>query len=239
MITPDWNVPQHIKAFTTTRENGVSQAPYDFNNLGAHVGDNVEHVMLNRARLNHQLPSPPLWLNQCHTTEVVEHSLASAGSITADASYSHESEQVCCVMTADCLPVLITNKLGTQVAAVHAGWRGLCDGIIENTLSTFSGSNDELVVWLGPAIGPNAFEVGSDVMEQFVAVNSDDQCCFTVRDDRYLADIYQLARNRLRRAGVCDITGGDYCTVTQSSLFFSYRRDGQTGRMASLIWIEK
>jgi len=142
-------------------------------------------------------------------------------------------------MTADCLPILLTDKQGSQVAAVHAGWRGLCDGIVENAIAAFRCENRDIIAWLGPAIGPSSFEVGQEVVDRFLLHNPSDVCCFTPNNNRYLADIYQLATKRLERAGVIEVSGGEYCTYQQSELFFSYRRDGQTGRMASMIWIEK
>jgi len=238
MIIPDWNVPAHVKALSTTRIGGFSQAPFYSNNLGLHVGDNSELVQKNRALLAQELPSVPIWLEQQHTTAVVDAANLLPQPVIADASVSRLRNVVCCVMTADCLPILLTNSSGSQVAAVHAGWRGLCDGIIEKTIASFSVPPSDIIVWLGPAIGASAFEVGDDVLARFCAQHSDDQQCFIPHGQRYLADIYQLARNRLHRLGIGDISGGQYCTHTQSQQFFSYRRDGQTGRMATLIWFE-
>jgi len=239
MIIPDWPAPTHVKALSTTRVGGFSQAPFCSNNLGLHVGDDMARVQENRALLAQRLPSAPVWLEQQHTTTVVDASIELALPAIADASFSRVEHVVCCVMTADCLPILLTNKQGSQVAAVHAGWRGLCDGIIEQTIATFLCQPSDIIVWLGPAIGPIAFEVGDDVLERFCVLNTDDQQCFIPHGTRYLADIYQLARNRLQRLGVTDISGGEHCTHAEPQHFFSYRRDGQTGRMASLIWLDK
>jgi len=240
VLTPNWNAPAHVKAISTTRAGGFSQAPFKSNNLAMHVGDDPQIVATNRAQLNKYLPAAPLWLDQQHTTIVVEnsHNHSQLPPI-ADASITQAANVVCCVMTADCLPVLITNKLGTQVAAVHAGWRGLCDGIIENTLAKFDCAPQDIVVWLGPAIGPQHFEVGGDVLAKFCQHHPTDERYFVVHGDRYLANIYQLATARLVRLGIGEISGGAYCTFGQADLFYSYRREGQTGRMATMIWIEK
>ncbi len=241
MITPNWNAPTHIKAFSTTRVGGVSEAPFYSNNLGMHVGDDVNRVAQNRAKLALELPQLPLWLDQQHTTVVVNNppEQCSQTAIIADGSFTQLPNTVCCVMTADCLPILLTDKQGTQVAAVHAGWRGLCDGIIENAVAKFSGNPEDILAWFGPAIGPLAFEVGEDVLNQFCHHYPSDKDCFKPHGDRFLANIYQLATNRLNRLGIFDISGGELCTYQQQDLFFSYRREGQTGRMASLIWINK
>lgn len=242
MITPNWNVPTHIKAISTTRIGGFSLPPFNSNNLGMHVGDNAAHVLANREKLALQLPNPPHWLDQRHTTSVIEiTSLAFQSAIApvADASITKQSNAVCCVMTADCLPILLTDKLGTQVAAIHAGWRGLCDGIIENTVAQFGCPAQDIIAWLGPAIGPHCFEVGQDVFDKFCQHFPADKAFFVAKGDRYLANLYQLARARMKHLGIKKITGGEYCTYSQSDMFFSYRRDGQTGRMASMIWINK
>lgn len=238
-LAVDWPAPQHIHALTTTRHGGHSHSPFDTLNLGDHVGDDPAHVAKNRQTLirSAQLPSSPLWLTQTHQTDVI-HAKDWLPGITADAITSDLPQHVCAVLTADCLPVLITNTSGSQVAAVHAGWRGLQAGIIEKTLTKFQTPAAELLVWLGPAIGPEAFEVGAEVRAAFLAVDSAAETAFIqTQNGRYLADIYQLARQRLFAQGVSAIYGGDYCTVSQEALFFSYRRDGTTGRMATLIWI--
>jgi len=239
MKSVKWPAPSNVKAFFTTRDGGVSHSPFGSNNLGDHVGDLPTSVLENRARLSRQLPNPPVWLTQTHSTIV--HQITSIQPIPvihADASMTQNKKNICCVMTADCLPILITNRQGTQVAAVHAGWRGLADGIIEKTVALFEQDPTELLIWLGPAIGPNQFEVGSDVYTTFLEKNPLHRNSFKTYNQKYLANIYQLARNELSLLGVTQIYGGQYCTVEQESLFFSYRRDGQTGRMASLIWLE-
>jgi len=239
MKSVKWPAPSNVKAFYTTRDGGVSQYPFNSNNLGDHVGDLPVSVLDNRDRLSKQLPNQPIWLKQTHSTNVHQIINAqSSGPINADASITQEKNAVCCVMTADCLPILVTNQQGSKVAAVHAGWRGLADGIIEKTISLFEQDPCELLIWLGPAIGPNQFEVGDDVYSIFLKKNPLHHNSFVPHGKKYLANIYQLASNELSVKGVTKIYGGNHCTVEQESLFFSYRRDGQTGRMASLIWIE-
>ena len=241
-IFPRWAAPAHVHALTTIRTNGVSQAPFDSFNLGGHVGDDPASVAANRRLLEERfkLPQQPLFLNQTHSTRVIE--LPYQGNnLDADATYSKQASQVCLVMTADCLPVLFCDKDGCQVAAAHAGWRGLCDGVLEETVAQFSGAVSNIMAWLGPAIGPDAFRVGEDVIAQFVAVDPNARLAF--REDpnapgKYLGDLYQIARQRLNKLGIHEISGGEHCTFHDAARFFSYRRDNQTGRMASLIWFE-
>lgn len=241
-IRADWDAPTHIHALTTTRQGGESTGPYTGLNLGDHVDDLPEAVSANRHLLIQAtgLQQPPQWLKQVHGTAVVE---AQADGLvrTADACFSSKPGQGCIVMTADCLPVLFTNTQGTRVAAAHAGWRGLAAGVLEQTLKAFD-PQDRILAWLGPAIGPLAFEVGAEVKQIFVQQDQSAEEAFrpspTHPQDRFLADIYQLARIRLLAAGVVAITGGEHCTFSDTQSFFSYRRDGVTGRMASLIWIE-
>lgn len=239
LIIPDWPAAETVRAISTTRLGGESLSPYDSLNLGTHVGDTPADVVRNRDILLQQaaLPAPPLWLNQVHGTDVLTANDWHAG-VEADAIYSQQSQQVCAVMTADCLPVLFTDKQGTQVAAAHAGWRGLLAGVLENTINQFDGKREDILVWLGPAIGPQQFEVGQEVYDAFTRHSPRAGDAFVVTDTQhYLADIYQLAKLRLLAAGIKHISGGDFCTVTEAERFFSYRRDGVTGRMASLIWI--
>ncbi len=240
LIRPDWPAPAAVRSCVTTRHGGVSRPPWDSFNLGAHVGDAPAAVAANRHRLRRiaGLPAEPAWLDQTHGAEVVE-----AGDWAeppaADASVSHRTGVVCAVMTADCLPVLFCAVNGAEVAVAHAGWRGLAGGVLEATLAAMATPNGEIMAWLGPAIGPRAFEVGDEVRQRFVAADGDAAGAFVAhRPGRWLADIYALARRRLRKAGVTHLFGGDRCTYTERDLFFSYRRDGTTGRMASLIWIE-
>ncbi len=238
LIIPNWPAPSNVRALSTTRLGGVSLAPWTSLNLGQHVGDLSSHVDGNRQRLQEigALPSAPYWLNQIHSTRVVEVD-SSTQMPAADASFTRHKEQLCTIMTADCLPVLFCHKDGQQVAAAHAGWRGLCNGIIENTLATFSCPMSEILVWLGPAIGPKAFEVGAEVRDAFLQHQPEAEHCFIKHHDKYLADLAGLAALRLQRARVSAISYSSRCTYSEPETFFSYRRDGQTGRQASLIWI--
>ncbi|WP_415892725.1 peptidoglycan editing factor PgeF [Neptuniibacter sp. PT8_73] len=241
LILPDWNAPRGVKAFTTTRFDGVSGGAYKGLNLGDHVKDDPEHVKQNRKALIDELGLSrlPQWLSQVHGIDLIE-AKDDGFCREADGCWSQETGQACIVMTADCLPVLFADGNGKRVAAVHAGWRGLLDGILEQAVEGFD-KPENLHVWLGPAIGPDAFEVGKEVRDQFVAVQAQAGQAFTSvvgSPDKYLADIYQLARQRLEAVGVSFVSGGEYCTYTDAERFYSYRRDGVTGRMASLIWIE-
>ncbi len=239
LIFPDWPQPKNIASCSTTRIGGVSLPPFDSLNLGCHVDDDPKAVSENRCRLISlaQLPQQPLWLEQVHGTTVLHLDNGIIKSKQADAVYTNTVEQVCAIMTADCLPVLFCNKNGTEVAAAHAGWRGLCNGVLENTVAKFSCPPDEIMAWLGPAIGPEKFEVGAEVRDAFLNQSSELSLAFTSHGDKYLADIYLLARKKLQAVGIISIYGGSFCTVTEENRFFSYRREGKTGRMASLIWI--
>ncbi len=239
VIYPDWPAPANIVALTTTRQGGISEAPYANFNLAAHTGDNAEHVAHNRHLLREifTLPNEPAWLQQTHSTIAVKID-PHFQSCEADASYSDEAGQICVVMTADCLPILICNNAGTEVAAIHAGWKGLANGVIETTVNQLQSDPADLLVWLGPAIGPTAFQVGKDVYDLFIQPDSEALAAFNAQaQEKWLANIYQLARLRLKKLGIQAIYGGDYCTYTDEERFFSYRRDGDTGRMASLIYI--
>lgn len=240
LIIPDWPVPSQIKSCVSTRIGGVSDAPYQGLNLGAHVGDLAEHVMANRAELQRLagFSGDIQWLNQVHSnialklpTELTDR--------TADACYTEQKNIVCAVLTADCLPAIFCDANGTQVAAAHAGWRGLCDGVLEETLKRFA-NPAEVMVWLGPAIGPEAFEVGAEVREAFITVDAQAAQAFkpSHNEGKWLGDLYSLARLRLAALGCEKVYGGDYCTFSDARRFYSYRRDGVTGRMATLIWIE-
>jgi len=238
-IYPDWPAPDNIKAISTSRQGGFSLPPYDALNLSEHVGDDINTVNKNRELLliQAELPEPPRWLKQVHGTTV---SLASnwQQDDEADAIITDHINQVCPIMTADCLPLLLCNQQGDMVAAIHAGWRGLAAGIIEKTLTQFNCPSQQIMAWLGPAIGPTKFEVGTDVFAEFTAQSRHAHLAFQQTDsNHYLADIYLLAKQRLKASGVSDIYGGEHCTVSDSTRFFSYRRDGITGRMASMIWI--
>ncbi|MDO9219442.1 MAG: peptidoglycan editing factor PgeF [Thiobacillus sp.] len=220
----------------STREGGVSHAPWASLNLGDHVGDDPVHVAANRAHLRRALPSEPGWLKQVHSATVVE---AGLNVPEADAAYSRKAGTVCAVLTADCLPVLLCDRAGSVVAAAHAGWRGLADGVLEATVAAMQAPPGEILAWMGAAIGPQAFEVGDEVRQVFVAQHPETARAFSPHaPGKWLADIYQLARIRLNHAGVPAVYGGGRCTFTETERFFSYRRDGVTGRMASLIWLE-
>jgi YfiH family protein len=244
ILQPDWPAPAHIKAFVTTRHGGVSQAPFHSLNLGTHVGDDLQSVLQNRQRvqkiLNEKIGRTaltPQWLNQVHGTTVMQATEQTHSTVPdADASTTQTSGLPCVVMTADCLPVLFCDEQGQQVAAAHAGWRGLEAGILEATVATFA-KPQKILAWLGPAIGPSAFEVGTEVREAFLRHDAQAEHAFhpSHRVGHYLADIYALAKLRLKAAGVDAIYGGNFCTYTQQELFFSYRREGKTGRMAAFI----
>ncbi|WP_413792691.1 MULTISPECIES: peptidoglycan editing factor PgeF [unclassified Pseudomonas] len=237
-LTPDWPAPARVKACVTTRAGGVSLAPFDSLNLGDHVGDDPAAVAENRRRLTDQFAITPAWLQQVHGIAVVEADPAQVA--TADASWTDTPGIACTAMTADCLPVLFCNRAGTRVAAAHAGWRGLANGVLEATLDSLAVPSDEILAWLGPAIGPQAFEVGPEVREAFIAQHPLANQAFAAspKAGKFLADIYALARLRLAARGVTAVYGGGLCTVTDPR-FFSYRRHSRTGRFASLIWIER
>lgn len=238
LIFPDWPAPANVKALQTTRTGGKSVAPYASLNLGDRVGDNPLAVAANRQTLNRFVPTEPLWLKQVHGVKVVDAATASCLP-EADAAYARLPHAVCTVMTADCLPVLLCDEAGSVVGAAHAGWRGLLGSVIEATITAMQAPPDRLMAWLGPAIGPQAFEVGTEVCDAFVAHDAQAAQAFIPKpNDKWLADIYLLAKQRLQKMGVNRIYGGDFCTYTDRSRFFSYRRDGVTGRMASMIWLE-
>ncbi|NBF06153.1 peptidoglycan editing factor PgeF [Pseudomonas sp. Fl5BN2] len=237
-LIPDWPAPAGVKACVTTRGGGVSLTPFDSLNLGDHVEDHPEAVAENRRRLTDHFGVAPAWLHQVHGIAVA-HADPSVVA-TADASWSATPGVACAVMTADCLPALFCNRAGTRVAAAHAGWRGLAAGVLEATLDSLDVPAAEVLVWLGPAIGSQRFEVGAEVREVFVAQLAEAEQAFvpSVNAGRFMADIYLLARLRLAARGVTSVYGGGYCTVTDPR-FFSYRRSPRTGRFASLIWLER
>jgi YfiH family protein len=242
LIHPDWPVPGPVKSLMTTRQGGVSSAPWDSFNLGDHVGDDPQHVAANRARLRQDLPAEPLWLKQIHGARVVDPGVASDRE--ADAAFTRSPAMVCAVLVADCLPVLFCDGAGSVVAAAHAGWRGLASGVLEAAVAAMGVAPEDVLAWMGPAIGPRAFEVGDEVRQVFVRQHAEAASAFTAQPSggesrqKWLADIYQLARLRLNHAGVTAIYGGGRCTYGEPGEFFSYRRDGVTGRMAALIWLE-
>lgn len=239
VIRPDWQAPSNVRAFTTTRNGGFSHGAWSSLNLGANCGDDPRHVQQNRHALARLLPSEPRWLKQVHGTNAVSWDKAKTTGAEADAIFSSQPGQVCAVLTADCLPVLFCNQAGTRIAAAHAGWRGLAAGVLEASVLAMECKPADLIAWLGPAIGPQAFEVGRDVYDTFVELNPENTAAFKPHRDRWLADLYQLARHALARVGIHQVFGGGYCTYSEPEYFYSYRRDGVTGRMASLIWIEK
>jgi len=235
-IEPDWPVKSNIHAATTLRVGGLSKGVFKSLNPALHVNDNSETVLANRKAISQMLnlPSDPIWLEQVHGDRVIKIDKNTALQ-QADASYTDQAGVVSVVMTADCLPVLLASSDGTEIAAVHAGWRGLLAGIISNTAAMFK--SDNVIAWLGPAIGPDCFEVGGEVKESFTAKSNDFSSAFKqTSKEKYLADIYQLARLELAVLGITRVYGGDFCTVTDAQRFYSYRRDGETGRMATLIW---
>jgi len=238
-IYPDWPAPENVRSISTSRLGGVSQGVFASNNLALHVGDDGENVRINRQRLKAlcSLPAEPTWLTQIHSNIVVN---CDEVSCEADASYTDQINQICVVMTADCLPILLCDKSGQQIAAVHAGWRGLLNNVIENSLARFHGSTNDIIAWLGPAIGKEVFEVGNEVYDAFVERHNAAADFFRARENnKYLADMVGLAKLRLKLVGVSGIYGGQYCTFSDEARFFSYRRDGVCGRMASLIWLDK
>ena len=237
MMVPDWPAPSNIRALVTTRAGGVSKAPYDSFNLGDHVGDEPSAVLENRESLRAALPADPVWLEQVHGTRVVDLD-ARLDSLQGDAALTRRDRSVCAVMTADCLPVLFCDDTGSIVAAAHAGWRGLAAGVLESTVAAMGVRPESILVWLGPAIGPDAFEVGDEVRDAFLARDKGAAEAFVNNHQpgKWLADIYMLARRRLVQAGVARIYGGGRCTWHERERFFSYRREGVTGRFASLIW---
>ncbi|MFP5404466.1 MAG: peptidoglycan editing factor PgeF [Gammaproteobacteria bacterium] len=236
MIQPDWPAPARVRACMTTREGGVSPPPWASFNLGDHVGDDPAHVAANRARLRESLPAEPGWLRQVHSPRVVE--LGREQNPEADASFTREAGQVCAVLTADCLPVLFCDRAGSVVAAAHAGWRGLANGVLEVTVAAMGVAPGEVLAWMGAAIGPQAFEVGEEVREAFMARHPEAAAAFAPHaPGKWLADLYALARIRLGSVGVRSIYGGGRCTLTEAETFYSYRRDGVTGRMAALVWL--
>lgn len=242
LIQPKWPAPPRVKAFSTTRQGGVSLPPWDTLNLGGHVGDDHGAVTQNREILAALIGRSPLnihWLDQVHGSRVLEIPNL-LDERRADATTTSSAGEVCAILTADCLPVLFCDRAGTRVAAAHAGWRGLAEGVLERVVARFD-QPDSVLAWLGPAIGPASFEVGPEVRRLFLAQDPAAAACFEVsphKEEHFLADIYELARQRLRRSGVTDIFGGQFCTMREPGRFYSFRREGLTGRQATLIWID-
>jgi len=240
-IEPDWPAPSRVRACCTTRRGGVSAGAFASLNLAAHVGDDPFRVAQNRALLKEclGLPAEPHWLQQVHGCRVAD-AAADPKECQADAVIAARPGEVCAVMTADCLPLLLCDRAGMRVAAVHAGWRGLAEGVIEAAVSRLAVPAREVLCWLGPAIGSRAYEVGAEVRARFLeqGTSGTETAFRAVPGGKWLADLYALATERVRACGVDRIWGGGYCTYSDRERFFSYRRDGVTGRMASLIWIE-
>jgi polyphenol oxidase len=239
-IEPDWPAPANVRVISTLRGGGVSRAPYATLNLALHVGDRPEAVEANRLLLAEaaRLPAAPLWLTQVHGTAVVTHDGRSHAGVRADAAVAFEPGRVCVVLTADCLPVVLTDFGGTRLGIAHAGWRGLAGGVVEATIAALGAPPQSLHAWLGPAIGPRAFEVGAEVRAAFVQRDPAAAACFEPNAaGRFQADLHALARRVLARAGVASVHGGLWCTHGDRERFFSYRRDGETGRMATLAWL--
>ena len=242
-IVPGWPVPPRVRAFVTTRAGGVSAAPYDGFNLGTRCGDDPAAVSANRTRLRAGLPSEPAWLRQVHGARVVEASAViqnRAVEPEADGSCTRAAGVVCTVLVADCMPVLLAHRAGTAVAAAHAGWRGMSSGVIEAAVAGMRVPPRELIAWLGPAIGPEHFEVGADVLLAFTQHDAEAASAFKPypgRAGKWLCDLYALARLRLAALGVSAVYGGGYCTVSEPR-FYSFRRDRQTGRMGAFIWLQ-
>lgn len=235
-IEPEWPAPANIHAATTLRTGGVSSGNYASFNLARHVSDRHENVASNRRRMKQMLglPGNPLWLQQVHGKHVVRADRIKA-PVRADASFTRKAGVVCAVLTADCLPVLFSTCDGSQIAVAHAGWRGLLSGVIEATLKALD--DMDLLVWLGPAIGPQCFEVGGEVRRAYLHKSAHFASAFRqLSENKWFADIYLLARQTLWQHGIEHIYGGGFCTVSDKERFFSYRRDGETGRMATLIW---
>ncbi|WP_449287485.1 peptidoglycan editing factor PgeF [Marinobacter sp. PE14] len=244
VLKPDWPAPDRVRAISTTRVGGVSVRPWNSLNLGVHVEDAPEHVQENRRRLADStgLDSARIgWLNQVHGTEVVELTPNNVvQTAKADASYTRHPGIACAILTADCLPVILADREGTVVGAAHCGWRSLCGGVIEILVSEMAVASETLQAWLGPAIGPNSFEVGPEVRDAFLEHDPKAVQAFRAegaRPGHFMVDIYALATLRLNHLGVSSVTGGGLCTVQDSERFFSYRRDGRTGRMATLVWL--
>lgn len=251
-LVAEWAAPPGVGTLVTTRNGGVSRGPYATMNLGfataaRTVGDPAEHIAENRRRLDGFVPSSPVWLDQVHGTAVAtlegtELEAARAKPPVADAAVTREPGVVCAVLTADCLPVLFADRSGRAVGIAHAGWRGLAAGVLEATIDALGAlgvAPGDLVTWLGPAIGPAAFQVGADVVAAFAAIDPGSAVAFAPdARDRWRADIYRLAQRRLVAAGIADVAGGGLCTHADAARFYSYRRERETGRMAALVWLD-
>jgi len=234
-LRPEWPAPPEVRVLSTTRAGGRSEGAWSSMNLGDRCGDSAVHVRCNRKRLNGLLPAKPQWLRQVHGTAVARHPGAAGPEPEADALVAFAPGRVCAVLTADCLPVVFCDRAASRVGVAHAGWRGLAGGVLQATISALECDPRELMAWLGPAIGPSEYEVGADVA---VAFPDEFERSFTPRGDRWLLDLYAVARLKLAAAGVKAVFGGGLCTFSEPERFFSFRRDGVTGRMATLVWLE-
>jgi polyphenol oxidase len=236
-IVPDWPAPARVRSLITTRRGGVSSGSFASMNLGDHVGDDPDPVRRNRALLTAQLPAEPKWLKQVHGARVafVDGALYPK---EADGAVARQAGTVCAVLVADCLPVLLCNAAGTTVGVAHAGWRSMAAGVLEQTVAAMGATPSTLLAYFGPAIGPQSFEVGDEVRRAFMEIDATDAEAFLPgTPGKWMCDLYELARRRLLRMGVERIFGGGLCTLIEAQRFFSYRRDGATGRMAALIWL--
>lgn len=235
----NWNAPKNIVALSTTRLEGFSQAPYHSNNLGTHVGDNTEHVFKNRKKLSQllNLGVEPVWLEQTHSTICVE--VDADNNRNADASITRMPNKPLVILTADCLPITLCNKSGTEVAAIHAGWKGLYNGIIENTLAKMNSIANDLMAWVGPAICQQCYEVGDEVYQAFTGKYSNTCNAFIPHNSKWLANLPQMAEDILKLNGVIPVFQSNFCTFELKNEFFSYRREQQTGRIGTLIWINE
>jgi polyphenol oxidase len=239
LLDMEWELPRGVRAAFTTRLGGVSAAPWDSFNVATHVGDVAEHVATNRAKLREllSLRAEPAWLNQVHGVAVHEVDVSSPGAPTADAAVTSRAGVACAVMVADCLPVLFSARDGSRVGAAHAGWRGLASGVLEHTVKALQLPGRDLMAWMGPCISRDHFEVGEEVREEFVNQDASDSAYFERNTrGRWQADLVALARRRLQRLGVIDVSGGDWCTFKDPERFYSHRRDGKGGRLVALVW---
>lgn len=244
-LQPDWEAPAHVRAFVTTRAGGVSRGEYGSMNLGSRSGDEAAHVARNRLIVRDHLPSMPRWMVQVHGADVADlDRLDDSQVATADAAIASQPGRVGVVLTADCMPLFFTDRQGSRVGVAHAGWRGMAGGVIENTVAALGVAAEDLMAWMGPTIGAQAFEVGPEVREAFMkddpgaAEAFRSKACAPGAPQKYLADLYALARRRLHHAGVRHVSGGGFCTFTDTERFFSYRRAQKSGRMGAFIWID-
>ena len=239
-LVPDWPAPPRVRAFVTTREGGVSGGDYASMNLGGASGDEEENVAHNRRIVRSHMPSDPVYLAQVHGTAVADlDAPREAGRPRADAAVTATPGRVGVVLTADCMPVFLADHAGNRVAVAHAGWRGLCAGVLESSLAALRAEPRDVIAWMGPAIGPQAFEVGPEVKEAFERMDAAAASAFVPgKPGKYYADLYELARQRLARAGVASVHGGGFCTFRETGRFFSYRRAQRSGRMGAFIWMQ-